>query len=775
MNLQNDASDNQSQPSSSSSSPSVSMWSNERPFHVDVSAQRAFYKSMTVVPPWHVYVDLDPNVNMDMDENESENNIDWIVKMGDTVAIHVDESHMKRQKGKGISKELLNHPYTVPWWCAQVVAIYRDLESVEEAMELRKEMTMTDKDHSQEEGGEESSNMVEYESHGQFHLELRWFYRLKDIPGFKNMKSGKKNGLAKSHSNDNALEEVFETDDVDVFSADTLLGPIALHSDPNKEHPKITFENRMPLAHFVCYRFWTIFRKTLMPAGSSDTRLQRSMMYSNYLGKGSATRVSYEEATGGMKKMSYPNNSDRVDINWMAEFTNTVSKLNLAESSSVNHGVADVIGRETQQSQIKKFLYSALKIVNYHESLDQSASKSFSLFIAGPPGTGKTASVNSIIHEMYHEQAEGLIPEFSFVSINGMEMRHPFDIYVRLWEAVSPSKEVLDRPKSRAKLQLYFSESSRKKTGNKDVNRTKKRRIVVLLADEIDYLVTEKQSILYNLFDWPLAGYENESDVQLIVIGISNTINLPERLHPRIVSRIGKQRCIFNAYTWSENLTIIEGKLRQSISCGESIFHPDAIKFASKKIASESGDIRKMIQLCKRAAENVFFEMKSGKRKLDSNAVSGKGVIGVSDIQNAAKQMFHTVLYSAITHATSYQALLFVALASLHRNTGRRSGGFTLDEVIIKMESMANSFGHPRYIPCPHYHMVMSMLSPLGEAGIIKFSTGNGTQVPSGASGFKRLISLKVDASEVLSSLKDTVHFELAQKFLDLIPNVHNN
>jgi hypothetical protein len=139
------------------------------------------------------------------------------------------------------------------------------------------------------------------------------------------------------------------------------------------------------------------------------------------------------------------------------------------------------------------------------------------------------------------------------------------------------------------------------------------------------------------------------------------------------------------------------------------------MKFASKKVASESGDIRKMFQLCKSAAENVFIEIKSGKRKLDSNAVSGKGVIGITDIQNAAKQMFHTVLYLAVTHATAYQALLFVALASLHRSTGRRSGGFTLEEVIIKMESMANAFGNSRYLPCPQYHMVMSMLSPLAE------------------------------------------------------------
>jgi len=172
------------------------------------------------------------------------------------------------------------------------------------------------------------------------------------------------------------------------------------------------------------------------------------------------------------------------------------------------------------------------------------------------------------MHQLHHEQAEGLIPEFTFVRLNGMEMRHPFDIYVRLWEAVSSNKERLDRPKSLARLQLYFSEQAmRKATTNQE--RTINRRAVVLLVDEIDYLVTQKQTILYNLFDWPWTGYEKKSDAQLIVIGISNTLNLPELLHPRLQSRIGKQRCIFKSYSWDEGIHILEGKLNVSISSGE--------------------------------------------------------------------------------------------------------------------------------------------------------------------------------------------------------------
>ena len=65
----------------------------------------------------------------------------------------------------------------------------------------------------------------------------------------------------------------------------------------------------------------------------------------------------------------------------------------------------------------------------------------------------------------------------------------------------------------------------------------------MVLVDELDYMLTQRQEVLYNLFEWP--GRKNAG---LAVIGIANTLDLPERLDPKVRSRLGSRRLTFRAY-----------------------------------------------------------------------------------------------------------------------------------------------------------------------------------------------------------------------------------
>ena len=69
--------------------------------------------------------------------------------------------------------------------------------------------------------------------------------------------------------------------------------------------------------------------------------------------------------------------------------------------------------------------------------------------------------------------------------------------------------------------QLSRNSSNRTKEQAKKISK----KIRILLIDELDALVTSKQTLLYNIFEWPCHEQSN-----LFVISIANTMDLPERL-----------------------------------------------------------------------------------------------------------------------------------------------------------------------------------------------------------------------------------------------------
>lgn len=172
------------------------------------------------------------------------------------------------------------------------------------------------------------------------------------------------------------------------------------------------------------------------------------------------------------------------------------------------------------------------------------------------------------MQRLRHEQAKGGIPEFQFVSLNGMEMRHPFEAYVKLWEALSGTSKQKRAPGvAAALLERHFTHSNGK--GNHDHD--ERRPVTVLLLDEIDYLVTKKQTVLYNLFDWPRRTASKESGPRLVVVGISNTLNLPERLKPSVQSRLGGERCDFASYKVDEMVKILKIKIELDSSVSKIV------------------------------------------------------------------------------------------------------------------------------------------------------------------------------------------------------------
>ncbi|KKA22452.1 Origin recognition complex subunit Orc1 [Rasamsonia emersonii CBS 393.64] len=212
------------------------------------------------------------------------------------------------------------------------------------------------------------------------------------------------------------------------------------------------------------------------------------------------------------------------------------------------------------------------------------------IYISGTPGTGKTATVREVVAQLNNAVLAEEMDDFIFVEINGMKVTDPHQAYSLLWEAlkgdrVSPS-HALDL------LEREFSHPSPRRVP------------CVVLMDELDQLVTKNQSVMYNFFNWPALRHS-----RLIVLAVANTMDLPERtLSNKISSRLGLTRITFPGYKHTDLMEIISSRLA---NVPGNIVDPDAIQFASRKVAAVSGDARRALDICRRAVEIAEQEYES--------------------------------------------------------------------------------------------------------------------------------------------------------------------
>ena len=242
--------------------------------------------------------------------------------------------------------------------------------------------------------------------------------------------------------------------------------------------------------------------------------------------------------------------------------------------------------REKEHDEIES--YMKRQLLNHGEGSG--------LYISGMPGTGKTATVRQIANELKILAAvkrrgrgskKNRVPDFNFHEINAMKLPTPRHLYTELCKQLmhkhfAPNTAV-------KKLENYFSQ--------KDENR----KICVLLVDELDFLLTRQQKVIYNIFDWP-----TKANAKLIVIGIANTMNLPERLLPRVSSRMGTSRVVFKSYQRQQLTNIIEHRLSST-----KVFSSDAIRFCASAVAGVSGDCRAALQICRRAVDIALCDVKT--------------------------------------------------------------------------------------------------------------------------------------------------------------------
>lgn len=271
--------------------------------------------------------------------------------------------------------------------------------------------------------------------------------------------------------------------------------------------------------------------------------------------------------------------------------------------------------REAEGAKIKDFIKTNI-----------SDNQCNSLYITGPPGTGKTAQIDSLFnHFRDTNQYNGDLIKINknackLIKINCMKFTRPDQIFTEL------SNQIKFTRNNKSCNDLYTLLQSDNKLQS-----------VLIILDEMDSLLTKDQQILYQLFSLSCMRNSDSMSTKIILIGISNSLDLTNKFLPSLKrNRLDPMVLQFIPYTFSQIKSIITCKLQRLLELEKEnlpdidikqekqipIVSAAAIMLCCKKTASITGDIRKAFDLMFKSIELVESEVSMTKSKEEIKSYS---------------------------------------------------------------------------------------------------------------------------------------------------------
>jgi len=317
-------------------------------------------------------------------------------------------------------------------------------------------------------------------------------------------------------------------------------------------------------------------------------------------------------------------------------------------------------GREAERKEIVDFIEDHLK-----------EAKSGALYVSGAPGTGKTATLNTILRE-YKEATKCIT-----IYINCMSVRNSSLIYAKILAEGSTSKNTA-APKGGSK--------GAQKAVEKLV--TSKGKPILLFLDEMDQLGDSKdQDVLYTLFEWTFTPGS-----RLVLVGVANALDLTERILPRLQAKAQRKPRTMNfaPYSQGQLMDILSDRLSTSASAESSpapaLVDKSALLFCSKKIAAVSGDARKALDACRYAIEMVEkSSAESTPASTPFNTPSSSSSSSIANTPSSAppKKVGITHVMRVLSGVYENAAVAVSAPNSNNNNNNSGGGTLTLQQKII--------------------------------------------------------------------------------------------
>ncbi|KAF5538754.1 cell division control 6 [Fusarium mexicanum] len=238
-----------------------------------------------------------------------------------------------------------------------------------------------------------------------------------------------------------------------------------------------------------------------------------------------------------------------------------------------------LIGRDAERNQLMEFVGRC-----------SSPTPNGCLYVSGPPGTGKSAMITEISRQFANYK--GVMSTY----VNCMSVKSSKDLYTTLLGALGQGFDSSEAD-AISSLQAMF------------VPKTQSATVYLVTLDEIDHILTMGLESLYRVFEWSL-----QKNSCLILVGIANALDLTDRFLPRLKAKNLKPDLLpFLPYTAAQVKNIITMRLRSLMPADGKeghvpFIHPAAIELCSRKVSSQTGDLRKAFEICRRALDLIETE-----------------------------------------------------------------------------------------------------------------------------------------------------------------------
>ncbi|XP_033728944.1 cell division control protein 6 homolog [Pecten maximus] len=303
-----------------------------------------------------------------------------------------------------------------------------------------------------------------------------------------------------------------------------------------------------------------------------------------------------------------------------------------------------LVGRDQEMAEISSF-------VKGHMTKKTAGS----IYISGAPGTGKTAVLSHILDNVQATHS------CKSVYLNCMTLKDSATVYGKLYTDLTGKSPPSSKDRLRA-VEKHLTTSGPS---------------IIMVLDEIDQLDSKNQEILYTIFEWP-----SMSKSRLILIGIANALDLTDRILPRLQARpkCKPQLLNFAPYSKDQIAAILKDRIQKIESNGVAVMENSAIQFCARKISAVAGDMRKALDVCRRAVEMVETEvrsqqvLKSASTSLNSPSKQPPAIpkkIGVMQISSVLSEVYGSSTSSAGQESIPLQQKLVVCTLLLMVKQGR--------------------------------------------------------------------------------------------------------